>query len=127
MVPPAGHDLLLALAVAAAPGALGPFLATWPLALVAANVPPVLRLGQPVLSGLLAYAFLGEAITQAHVFGGLLTLAGVLGATLVVRRSAVALVADEQRGTGDEADDEQHGHDRGIEAEAVGDDETALL
>lgn len=81
--PVTGRDLALALAVAVAPGALGHFLATWPLHRIAANIPPVLRLGQPVLSGLLAYAFLGEAVTGAHVLGGLLTLVGAFGAARV--------------------------------------------
>jgi drug/metabolite transporter (DMT)-like permease len=76
----AARDLGLALAVAAAPGALGHFLATWPLHRVAANLPPLLKLGQPVLSGALAYAALGEPVTAAHLAGGALTLVGVLGA-----------------------------------------------
>jgi drug/metabolite transporter (DMT)-like permease len=75
-------DYLYALAVAAGPGALGHFVMTWPLRYVAANVPPVIRLSQPVLSGLLAWLFLSEAITRNHFLGGALTLAGVAGAML---------------------------------------------
>lgn len=73
-------DLALAFAVAAGPGTLGHFVSTWPLDRVAANLPPVLRLGQPVLSGGLAYALLGEPVTTAHLVGGTLTVLGVLGA-----------------------------------------------
>ncbi|HWH31582.1 MAG TPA: DMT family transporter [Egibacteraceae bacterium] len=76
------HDYLYALAVAAGPGALGHFVMTWPLRYVAANVPPVVRLSQPVISGTLAWAFLGEAIGRSHVLGGALTLLGVAGAML---------------------------------------------
>jgi drug/metabolite transporter (DMT)-like permease len=57
------RDLGLALVVAAAPGALGHFLTTWPLHRVAANLPPLLKLAQPVLAGALAYAALGEPIS----------------------------------------------------------------
>jgi len=77
-----GRDLLYTLAVAAGPGAVGHFATTWPLRWVAANVPPVIRLAQPVLSGLLAFLILGEAVTTAHLLGGSLTLAGVCGALL---------------------------------------------
>jgi drug/metabolite transporter (DMT)-like permease len=79
---PAGRDLALCFTVAALPGALGHFVMTWPLQWVPANVPPVLRLGQPILAGLLAWALLGEPITGAHVAGGVLTVTGVLGAVL---------------------------------------------
>lgn len=75
-------DYLYTLAVAAGPGALGHFVMTWPLRYVAANVPPVIRLAQPVLSGALAWFFLGEAIRSSHVLGGSLTLLGVAGAML---------------------------------------------
>ena len=73
-------DLWLALAVAAGPGALGHALATWPLAYLPAGLPPVIRLGQPIIAGLIAWAVLGEPVTVAHLVGGALTLAGVLGA-----------------------------------------------
>lgn len=75
-------DYLYTLAVAAGPGALGHFVMTWPLRYVAANVPPVIRLSQPVMSGALAWFFLGERIGASHVLGGALTLAGVAGAML---------------------------------------------
>jgi drug/metabolite transporter (DMT)-like permease len=75
-------DLLLALAVAAGPGAVGHFVMTWPLRWVPANVPPVLKLVQPILSGGLALVLLGQPVTGAHLGGGLVTLAGVCGALL---------------------------------------------
>lgn len=78
----AGQDYVYALAIAAGPGAVGHFVMTWPLRYVAANVPPVVRLSQPVMSGTLAWFFLGEAIRGTHVLGGALTLLGVAGAML---------------------------------------------
>lgn len=78
----ARNDFVYALALAAGPGALGHFVMTWPLRYVAANVPPVIRLAQPVISGLLAWFFLSEAIGVSHLLGGVLTLAGVAGAML---------------------------------------------
>lgn len=80
-----GRDLALALAVAAGPGAVGHFVMTWPLRWVPANVPPVLRLGQPILSGALAWWLLSEPVTRAHLLGGLVTIAGVCGAVLTPR------------------------------------------
>lgn len=77
-----GRDLLLAAAIAAVPGALGHFVSTWPLQRVAANVPPVMQLAMPFLSGGLAWALLGQQVSYLHVLGGLLTIAGVVGALL---------------------------------------------
>ncbi|MEZ5142594.1 MAG: DMT family transporter [Acidimicrobiales bacterium] len=74
------HDLLLCLAVAVLPGALGHFAVTWSLAWVPANVPPVILLSMPVLSGLLAWVVLGQTTTAGKVLGGAITLVGVLGA-----------------------------------------------
>lgn len=76
------RDLVLAAANGLGPGILGHFVMTWPLRWVAANVPPVMKLGQPVLSGLLALWLLSQPITGLHAVGGLLTLAGVAGAVL---------------------------------------------
>lgn len=73
-------DLVIALVVAAGPGAVGHFVMTWPLPWVPANVPPVMRLAQPVLAGFLAWSFLSQPVTLTHVAGGLLTLLGVVGA-----------------------------------------------
>ena len=75
-------DLGYAFVVAAGPGALGHFVMTWPLRWVPANVPPVMRLAQPAIAGLLAYVVLAEPITGAHLVGGALTVAGVCGAIL---------------------------------------------
>ena len=74
------RDLVIALVVAAVPGAIGHFVMTWPLRWVPANVPPVMRLAHPVLSGAMAWLFLAEPITGAHLGGGALTLLGVFGA-----------------------------------------------
>ena len=75
-------DLLYALIIAAGPGAIGHLVATWPLQWLPANVPPVLRLGVPVLASLWAWLFLAEAITMWHLVGGLVTSAGVVGAVV---------------------------------------------
>lgn len=77
-----GRDLGLAAATGLGPGILGHFVMTWPLRWVPANVPPVMRLAQPVLSGLLAWWLIAEPITGVHLLGGALTLAGVAGAIL---------------------------------------------
>lgn len=77
-----GRDLGLAAATGLGPGIVGHFVMTWPLRWVAANVPPVMRLAQPILSGLLAWWLLTEPITAPHLLGGALTLAGVAGAVL---------------------------------------------
>ncbi|MDQ4133817.1 MAG: DMT family transporter [Actinomycetota bacterium] len=75
-----GSDLVAAVAIAILPGALGHFVSTWPLRWVPANVPPLLQLAIPFIAGLLAWAFLGQGITWAHVVGGLLTIVGAAGA-----------------------------------------------
>jgi len=77
-----GRDLGLAAATGLGPGIVGHFVMTWPLRWVAANVPPVMRLAQPILSGLLAWWLLTEPITAPHLLGGALTLVGVAGAVL---------------------------------------------
>jgi drug/metabolite transporter (DMT)-like permease len=74
------HDLLLCLAVALLPGALGHFSVTWSLRWVPANLPPVLMLAIPVLSGAMAWVLLDETVTAVQVLGGILTIAGVAGA-----------------------------------------------
>jgi drug/metabolite transporter (DMT)-like permease len=89
-------DLLYAAVVAAGPGFVGHFVMTWPLRWTPANVPPVMRLGIPVLAGTWAWWFLGEPVTVLHLFGGAITLLGVAGALLTP--SARALAA----GAGDE-------------------------
>ena len=77
-----GSDLAAALAIAVLPGAIGHFLSTWPLRWVAANVPPLLQLAIPFLSGAMAWVLFDERITAAHVVGGALTVGGVAGALL---------------------------------------------
>ena len=75
-----GGDLALAAAIALVPGGLGHFVSTWPLRWVPANIPPLLQLAIPFLSGGLAWLLLDEGITVLHVVGGCLTIAGVAGA-----------------------------------------------
>lgn len=77
-----GDDLLLALATAVIPGTFGHFVSTWPLKWVPANVPPVMRLSIPFLSGFMAWLFLGQGIEAGHVVGGAVTVGGVAGALL---------------------------------------------
>jgi drug/metabolite transporter (DMT)-like permease len=86
------RDLVLAGAVAAGPGAVGHLVMTWPLRYVPANIPPVMRLAQPVGSGLLAWWFLGEGLSWRHLFAGLLVIAGAAGT--VLGRGGRALRAD---------------------------------
>jgi len=75
-------DLMLAVTVAIVPGVLGHFLNTWPLRTVPANVPPLMLLAIPFLSGLMAWIFFGEGVGATHVVGGTVTVAGVAGAVL---------------------------------------------
>jgi drug/metabolite transporter (DMT)-like permease len=77
-----GRDLLMAGLVALVPGLVGHFAVTWPLRSVPANIPPVLMLLIPVLSGLMAWVLLGEAVDGPTVAAGAVTLAGVAGAVL---------------------------------------------
>ena len=91
-----GRDLALAAATGLGPGIVGHFVMTWPLRWVAANVPPVMKLAQPVLSGLLAWWLIAQPITTTHLLGGLLTLAGVGGA--VLSRPAAAPVPEHPSG-----------------------------
>lgn len=76
------RDLWLAFAMAIGPGALGHFVMTWPLRWIPANVPPVMRLAGPAISGALAWVFLSQPVSAAHVIGGTVTVAGVGGALL---------------------------------------------
>lgn len=93
-----GRDLLLALGVAAGPGAVGHALMTWALRWVPANIPPVMRLAQPILSGALAWWLLSEPITGYHLLGGAVVLLGVGGALL--SRSGRRLRAAASAGSG---------------------------
>ncbi len=75
-----GTDLWRALAMAVVPGTLGHVVMTWPLNYVPANVPPLMRLAGPVVSGTLAWIFLGEGITLVHLIGGVIITVGLAGA-----------------------------------------------
>lgn len=86
-------DLLRCVAVALLPGAVGHFSVTWALRWVPANVPPVIMLTIPILSGALAWIFVGQVVHGGQVIAGLVTLVAVLGA--VRSPSAHRLAADE--------------------------------
>lgn len=73
-------DLWRAVAMAIVPGTLGHVVMTWPLGYVPANVPPLMRLAGPVVSGTLAWVFLGEGITWIHLVGGAIITVGLAGA-----------------------------------------------
>ncbi len=96
-------DLLYAAIVAAGPGFFGHIVMTWPLAWVPANIPPVMRLAQPVLAGTWAWVFLGETVGWSHLAGGAIVMAGVAGA--VLSRDGRELVAAEQRQAGSAGDE----------------------
>lgn len=86
-------DLLRCAAVAILPGAIGHFSVTWAVRTVPANLPPVIMLSIPVLSGAMAWLFLGQAVRGAQVAAGIVTLVAVAGA--VRAPSAARLAADE--------------------------------
>jgi drug/metabolite transporter (DMT)-like permease len=90
-------DLALALLIAAVPGGIGHFVSTWPLRWVPANIPPLLHLAIPFLSGALAWLLLGERISLLHFLGGVLTIAGVAGA---VRSSGGRRLVRDQANSG---------------------------
>ena len=73
-------DLVIAALIAVVPGALGHFVSTHPLSRVAANIPPVMQLGMPFIAGAFAWLLLGQGISALHLLGGLITIAGVVGA-----------------------------------------------
>ena len=95
------RDLVLAGIVAAFPGAVGHFVMTWPLRWVPANIPPVLKLAQPIFSALLALWWLAEPITWFHVVGGAIVLSGV-GAALLSRDGRQLRRAANDSGAADE-------------------------
>lgn len=95
---PAGRDILLASALAVGPGALGHFMMTWPLALLPANLPPVVRLLTPFLASAIAWVTLAQPMTIHHLIGGTITAGGVLGA-LRVPRQDTALATHDARAT----------------------------
>lgn len=87
-------DLWRALAMAIVPGTLGHIAMTWPLSHLPANVPPLMRLAGPVVSGTMAWIFLGEGITWVHFVGGAIIVAGLAGA--IRSKAGQALVAESQ-------------------------------
>jgi len=93
-----GHDLLLCAAVALLPGFFGHFAVTWSLRWVPANLPPVIMLGIPVLSGAMAWVILGESVYATQIVGGVLTVAGVAGAL----RNSSSLAPGEALATAEE-------------------------
>lgn len=93
VTPVAGSDLLRCFAVALLPGAVGHFSVTWALKWVPANVPPVIMLSIPVLSGSMAWLLLDQGISGGQALAGVATLVGVAGA--VRSPSASRLAADE--------------------------------
>lgn len=85
------RDLVLTASVALIPGGLAHFMTTWSMRWVPANVPAVMQLSIPAVSGFLAWWFLGEGIRAEHLIGGALTLVGVGGAVLSPKGRAFAL------------------------------------
>lgn len=85
-------DLWRALAMAIVPGTLGHVVMTWPLNHVPANVPPLMRLAGPVVSGSMAWIFLGEGIHWVHLVGGAIITIGLAGA--IGSKAGQQLVAD---------------------------------
>ncbi|MGH2819047.1 MAG: DMT family transporter [Actinomycetota bacterium] len=75
-------DLLLAVGLALVPGGVAHFMTTWPMRWVPANIPALLQLMVPAISGLLAWRLLDEPIEVRHFVGGAITLVGVAGAVL---------------------------------------------
>ena len=88
-------DLWRALAMAVVPGTIGHVVMTWPLNYVPANVPPLMRLAGPVVSGGLAWIFLGEGISWVHLVGGAIIVVGLGGA--IRSKAGQAVAADTRR------------------------------
>ncbi len=74
------HDLLLCVAIAVLPGALGHGGMTWSLRYVPANIPPVIMLLIPVFAGAMAWLVVGQSVDLLTAAAGTVTLVGVLGA-----------------------------------------------
>ncbi|MBI2706554.1 MAG: DMT family transporter [Actinobacteria bacterium] len=71
------QNYAVALTIALLPGFVGHFLVTWSLKWVPANIPPVIMLTIPAMSGVLAWLFLSQGITTLELLGGAVTLLGV--------------------------------------------------
>ena len=76
------RDIWLVLGVAVLSGGIGHLLTTWPLTWVPANIPPLIALVSPVLSGFQAWILLDQGITWWSVIGGTITLGGIAIAML---------------------------------------------
>jgi len=72
---PTAYGLMLALALI--PQLIGHSTLNWALGHLSATYVSIVTLAEPVASGLLAYLFLGEAVTLVTVGGGLLVLIGI--------------------------------------------------
>ena len=90
-------NLWRAAGLALLPGTLGHAAMTWPLRFVPANVPPLVRLTGPVLSGTMAWIFLGEGIRLSHIVGGAIIIVGLAGA--IRSRAGQALMAESRADT----------------------------
>jgi hypothetical protein len=82
-------DLVYALIVAAGPGFLGHVVMTWPLRWIPANIPPVMRLGTPVLASTWAWLFLGDTVGAWQVWAGHHGRWGRRGGAVAVGRELV--------------------------------------
>lgn len=80
VTPVGSDDVVRILTMALLPGALGHAVITWSLRFVPANLPPVVMLSMPVISGLAAWALLDQPIRLPQVAAGAFTILGVLGA-----------------------------------------------
>jgi drug/metabolite transporter (DMT)-like permease len=83
-------DLLRCAAVALIPGVVGHTSVTWALRWVPANVPPVIMLTIPLLSGTMAWVLLGQAVHPVQILAGAATLVGVAGAVRAQSAPAAA-------------------------------------
>jgi len=96
-----GGDIARCVAVALLPGFVGHFTVTWALKWVPANLPPVLMLAIPPMSGAMAWAVLHQPVSTAQVAAGIVTIVGVAGA--VRSPSAHELGADDALSFAEEA------------------------
>jgi len=85
---PSGIELAAAFAVAAIPGGLGHLGMTYGMRRLPANVPPLIRLAEPVLAAALAWVILSQAVSALTVVGGVAVLAGAAGAVSARGRTA---------------------------------------
>jgi len=117
------RDLTFAFALAIGPGGVGHFIMTWPLRWLAANIPPLVRLAQPAITGFTAWAVLGQPILPVHFVGGAIILAGVTGALTSADGRAMRDTARETAASAQQADESvaQQEERRGADDEHEGD------